>query len=78
MKSRAWNIMEHWQLITTLLIVAAAGLFLIRRIYGLCKGKSTGCGSGSCGHCPSAASQAQREVTTLDVSFSSQGEEPTR
>ena len=71
--------MEHWQLIATSLIVIAAGLYLLRRIVGVWRGQSAGCGSGTdaCGQCPSAATPNQPDVIALDVEFAGRNKDKT-
>lgn len=52
--------MWDWQTISALLLVAAAGLFVLRRVRNLFAGESAGCGSGTgaCGSCPSQSPAA--------------------
>lgn len=58
--------MEHWQYISTLIIVAAASFYLLGRMRAVWSGKSAGCGSGAsgCGSCPSA--EPKTPIISLD------------
>lgn len=42
-----------WQLTLTLTCVIAAALFLVWRTVRIVRGRAGGCGTGSCGSCPS-------------------------
>lgn len=63
--------MIDWQITTALLLVAAAAIYLLRRIARLFAGRSTGCGSGSeaCGSCPSSGDSkgARSDAELVDL-----------
>lgn len=60
--------MPDMQTAIALLLVAAAGAFLIRRMLQTVRGGS-GCGTGSCGSCPSnqQGGEAGETIVTLEV-----------
>lgn len=49
------NMAIDWQLTITLTCVIAAGVFLLLRTVKLIRGRTGGCGTGSCGGCHSQA-----------------------
>ena len=65
----------NWQIPATLVCVTLAAMYLVRCVWQLWRGKSTGCGSGagSCGKCPSNEKQAtpseSSQVVPLEVSY---------
>ena len=54
-----------WQLAIALLCVAFAAGFLVRRGVQLLRNRSRGCGSGSCGGCPSGAPRSGKAFVSL-------------
>ena len=61
---------EHWQLVVTLTVVAAALFVLGRRIYRYLAGtRIGGCGTGACGSCgtetPGAAKVIERPLVQI-------------
>ncbi len=54
------------QNVIALACVALAALVLIRRAVRLFSGESTGCGTGSCGSCPSAKPQVADSFVPLE------------
>jgi hypothetical protein len=62
-----------WQLVVAVVIVAGAGTFLLRRLARMLTGKAgSGCGTGTCGICPTenAGQSAEQSLPliSLDVS----------